>query len=203
MGGGEIAGAVGVLMLAAIGGLTWRRLTREAQHLFLAGTAAALTMDASIAFTRASVVQGDWLNFNRYIALVAVFLLLAAAPVVLGVLATAINTRAANHIFALACAFVFMVNLSSLLQYRTITERWQMETAGLVLQAAAQTSRGCPGGRLAANDAQPVKVLAPDVTIDLLERLQRKAVWSDANQRTTAISPSIRSSICLPSGEGR
>ena len=198
-GGGEITGAV---VLVAAGALfafaiARGRMSRDAAHCLVAGIAAALVMDGVIASTRAGIIKGDYLDFNRYTALIAFFLLFALLVPAISVARDLLPGH--RGVISLASAaflgLAFLGNLAPLDRYRALVEGWQTQAHTLVLQSSQQLTRGCPDGRPPKPDALPLGVLGPQVSVRLLEQLEARSGTFHPGAPIPVSAP-VRNAMC-------
>jgi hypothetical protein len=176
VGGGKVAGVVVLIASAAV--LVWalhkHALSSATAYLVTAGLVSGLAMVALTAWSRAGLVKNDFFDFNRYISLVAVYLLLALAPLLVGLARTALASRAWPIEPALACLLVvvFLLNLPILTRYRSAIETWMAQTHALVEDVTWSMSKGCSSGETLDLTAQPLGTLDPQITVGLLRELE-------------------------------
>lgn len=177
VGGGEVAG--GILLVISVASI----VVAAAKHLFsqktlyviTAGATSGLAMDAVTAWSRAGLVGDDFFDFNRYISLVAVYLLVALLPAAVALL-RALPTRSDAFVeptFAGLLVTVFILNLGPLTHYRNAIESWMAQTHALVPHVLWAVGRGCPAGRHLDAAAEPLGTLDPQITVGLLLRLEQ------------------------------
>lgn len=176
VGGGKVAGVI--LLVASAAGLAWalhkQVLSGTAGTLVTAGLLSGLAMVTVTAWSRAGLVKNDFFNFNRYIALVAVYLLVALVPLVVAVArAVAINRSwSIEPTLAGLLVIVFVLNLQPLTHYRNTIETWMAQTHALVEDATWSMSVGCPSGESLNPTARPLGTLDPQITVNLLRELE-------------------------------
>lgn len=176
VGGGKVAGLV--MLVASAAALAWA-VHREAsssatRYLVTAGLVSGLVMVALTAWSRAGLVKNDFFDFNRYISLVAIYLLLALAPLLVAVARATLGNRAWSIEPALTCLLVvvFALNLQPLNRYRNTIESWMAQTHALVEDVTWSMSKGCPSGESPDMTAQPLGTLDPQITVALLSELE-------------------------------
>ena len=153
------------------------RMAREPRQCLAAGLAAALVMTAVIARTRGGLIGRDWVDADRYVWLVAVFLLVALLPAAVSVAGALLHGRdtLVSPVAAGLLTVVFAVNLGPLHHYRDLAETWQTQTRVQIGQAYEQIALGCPGGKPAPADAEPLATLGnPWVSVGLLRELESR-----------------------------
>ena len=169
-----------ILLVASAAGLAWalhkQVLSGTAGTLVTAGLLSGLAMVAVTSWSRAGLVKNDFFNFNRYISLVAVYLLVALAPllVALARAATTSTSRSWSIEPTLAglLVIVFVLNLQPLTHYRNTIETWMAQTHALVEDATWSMSIGCPSGKSLDLTARPLGTLDPQITVNLLHELE-------------------------------
>jgi hypothetical protein len=176
VGGTQLAGAIALATGASA--LIWvlckRALEPTTASLVTAGLASGLLMVAITAWARAGLVKDDFFDFNRYISLAAVYLLLALLPtaVVAARALGRVGTRGLEPVLGCLLAVVFLLNLRPLMHYRTTIETWMAQTHSLVQHVTWVMSRGCPLGHSLNLSAEPLGTLDPQVTVGLLRQLE-------------------------------
>ena len=199
-GGGKIAGGI-VLMVACgliVPAIASRRIPREAGQCLVAGTVAALMMVGVIAAERAELVGSDFFHYNRYVAIVAFYLLVALLPSAVSVVGNLMGRRAGwvGPVTAVLLAVTFLLNLGPLLHYRGIVERLATETHVLVVQASEVLATGCPDGLPVTEDAAPLGSLDPHLTVRLLRQLETRGFLRLVVPAATSVSASVRDAMC-------
>jgi len=155
-------------------------------------------MSATIATTRGGLVGHDFFNFNRYIAIVAVFVLAALLPAAVSVARAYVGPRSVwiGPVVTVVFTIAFVLNLSPLLRYRRVVEGWQIQSHALVAQASEQLARGCANAITPPDDAQPLGSLGPQVDAKILRQLAaRGALHVPA---AIPVSASVREALCGP-----
>jgi len=146
------------------GGLVHRRLNSTQVLALVAGLLALAAMVALTTWSRAGLVKGDLRDYNRYVQVVAMLLVLALLPPV-------VRPRLAAIGVALA-ALVFTLNLGAAASYRRGFESWSTETRRIVAESVTVLNQGCPRRHPARPQAQPAGALDPQITVALLQRLR-------------------------------
>jgi hypothetical protein len=214
VGGGQVAGAVVLAVSAAA--IPWalykRALPTNTWHLMTAGCVSGLAMVAVTAWSRAGLVKNDFFDFNRYISLVAVYLLVALAPLLVAIARRFLRTRAWSIEPALPCllAVVFLLNLQPLNHYRRTIETWMAQTHALVEDVTWSMSRSCPAGTSLDLAAQPLGTLDPQITVALLRELEVSGSLTPPPRQphmppllAPAAWRSAASAVCGPTGSPR
>jgi hypothetical protein len=191
--GGVVVGAAAVLLLDAL-----RRRVVSGRPLFglAAGGIAAAVATATVAHSRAGIVGNDFVDYNRYIQLVAIFALVALLPPLYQALRPAHprGRSAAMAVTSIVIVAVFLSNWSSLRDYRQTFEGWNVRTKMLVAQSIAVLDRGCPPGLAPDPEARPLGALDPTLRVALLDVLRRR---HDADlPPPRRVDPLIRDTIC-------
>ncbi len=189
--GAAILGATAALLASATAA---RRLSRPALTALAAGLVTTGAAVASTTATRARLVGTDLNDYNRYVQLVAVCLLLALAPPLAALIHS--TDRRVDHQRTAAIAVALLVavglNVEPLLAYRRTFEGWNRQTAALIGQSVGVLREGCPPGSGPAPDATPLGSLDPQVTVALLQVLAAEGVAPAARPAT----PRIVAAIC-------
>ena len=176
-GGEQLAGACMLLVLATALITRLRRypLPRPTRDLVLAASVSALAMVGITAWSRAGLVKGDFFDFNRYIALVAVYCILAVVPIALQLLSSfpTIRTPTASALLTLLLAVVFILNAQPLTRYRSTIEAWMAQTRALLTEATWTMSTRCPQPTHLDPGAAPLGSVGPQVSVALLHRLEQ------------------------------
>ena len=194
VGGGKVAGVVVLVVSAAT--LAWALhdgvLPTAILHLVTAGLVSGLAMVAVTAWSRAGLVKDDFFDFNRYVSLVAVYFLIALAPLFVAVARTILVDRAWSIEPALACLLVvvFLLNLQPLTRYRNSIDTWMAQTHALVEDVTWSMSRSCPPGRSLDLAAKPLGTLDPQITVGLLRELEASGSLKPP-PRQPAVSPVV------------
>ena len=176
VGAGKAAGIV--VLVASASALAWalhkHALSATTAYLVTAGFVSGLAMVTVTAWSRAGLVKNDFFDFNRYISLVAVYLLVALAPLFVAVARTILAHRAWSIEPVLACMLVvvFLLNLQPLARYRSTIETWMTQTHALVEDVTWSMSKSCPSGESLDPAAQPLGTLDPQITVGLLRELE-------------------------------
>jgi hypothetical protein len=198
-GGGEVTGAVVLVAAGALFAFAMAsgRMSRDAAHCLVAGTVAALVIDGLIATTRAGIIKGDYLDFNRYTALIAFFLLFALLVPAVSVVGDLLprRSRAISVATAALLGLAFLGNLAPLDRYRNLVEGWQTQSHALVLQSSEQLKRGCPDGRPPKQDALPLGALGPQLSVRLLEQLEARSGRFHTGAPIPVSAP-VRNAMC-------
>jgi len=200
-GGGQIAGGFVFVIAGAVfvPAILSGRMSRDAEHCLAAGMVAALMMTAVISTTRAGIVGNDFVDFNRYVWLVGVFLLVGLLPPAVSVARQVVGRRAAwvGPAAAALLALVFCLNLGPFLSYRRVVEGWQTHTRVFVAQASEQLARGCPHGQPSPN-AEPLGFYnTPWITVQFLQQLESRASLDLVSNRRVTVSAPVRNAMCL------
>ena len=157
-------------------------------------------MSAIIATTRGGLVGHDFFNFNRYIAIVAVFLLAALLPAAVSVARRLVGRRSVwiGPVVAVIFTIAFVLNLTPLLHYRRVVEGWQIQSHALVAQASEQLARGCPNGVTPPDNAEPLGSLGPQVDVKILRQLAARGALHLPGRAPIQVSPAVREAMCGP-----
>ena len=151
-----------------------RRLDRALTAALIGGLVAALAATASIAESRAFYKNLiELLPGNRYVQWVAVFLLVALAPVVVAVLRSsdARRNRIVGGIAGIVLVAVLAISADMLGPVAQSGQEWAAQVKLHVAEALTVVEGGCPPGRRLDPDAEPIPDLAPQVTVDVLQRV--------------------------------
>lgn len=208
VGGGKAAGVV--VMVASAIALAWvlgkHALSATTGYLVTAGLTSGLAMVAVTAWSRAGLVKNDFFDFNRYISLVAVYLLAALAPLFVVVARTVLTRKAWLIDPCLPCllAVAFFLNLQPLNLYRNTIQTWMAQTHALVEDVTWSISRGCPSHHSLNLTAQPLGALDPQITVGLLHQLESAGNLTPPARRPvlpTVVTPAAwrtaASSVCI------
>jgi hypothetical protein len=197
VGGGEVAG--GALLAGSaviiVAGLRAGRVPAPAVACLSAGSAAVVVMTGLITVTRAGLVRNDLVNFNRHVAMVAIFLVAALLPPLVAVARSLAGPRASwvEPVVVMVVAAAFVLNLEPMHQYRRTAEGWMQQTRALTVEAVRQLEIGCANGREPSDAAMPLGSLAPQVTVRLLREIERRDLLEP---RTGPVSPAVRDAMC-------
>ncbi|HEY2427600.1 MAG TPA: hypothetical protein VGI06_01625 [Acidimicrobiales bacterium] len=201
VGGKARAGAlaVGVVLAALVPVVARRRLQAPGTTALVAGGSAGAGAVVAVTWTRAAVVGSDLQDFNRYIQLGAVFLLVALLPPAVGLAVhrTPGSTprRWPVAVAVAAVGVVFIANVPTLRAYRHTFEGWNQQSHLLVSESVAVLDHGCPPGTRADPSGQPLGYLGPQVTVGLLQLLRKQNV---SLPRATVLDGKVMSLICRP-----
>jgi hypothetical protein len=197
VGGRQIAGGIvlGVACIVFIPAIATGRMSREAGHCLAAGLTAALVMTAIIANTRAGLVRNDFLEYNRYVALVAVYLFVSLLPAAVVIVRGVVDRRSVwiGPATATLLVVVFVLNYAPLTRYRRLVEGWQTTAHLLTAQASEQLALGCPNGKPPADDTMPLGALSPQLTVGFLEQLEDRGSLRFA---PVPVSAPVRRATC-------
>ena len=209
VGGGKVAGIV--VLVASAAALTWalhtHSLSGPTRPLVTAGLVSGLAMVAVTAWSRAGLVKDDFFDFNRYISLVAVYLLIALAPLLVAIARSALGNRAwsIEPSLAFLLVVVFLLNLQPLTRYRSTIETWMAQTHALVEDVTWSMSKGCPARESLDLTVQPLGTLDPQITVGLLRELEASGDLAPPARRpdpppvlTPTAWRSAASAICAP-----
>ncbi len=154
-------------------GFARHRLTRKVVVNLAAGLTAAVAAVVSITQSRAWLIVPSGLAGSRYLQWVALFLLIAFAPALGAALrpSTESARRIVTGFAAVGLVAVFVANLGQLGPVRRFNERWGQDVKTQVGWAVTVLSEGCGKGQRPDPDAQPIPDLAPQVTVDVLQRV--------------------------------
>jgi hypothetical protein len=196
---------VGIIVIAAslacvMIGLGRHRLDRKLITNLAAACVGALTTVAILARTRAFFFTPDLilLGGSRFVQWVALFVLLAFAPIISAVLrpGSARLRPYAVTAAALALAGVFVLNLDQMRPVRHFEESWGQQVKSAVQQAVTLVDQGCPGSQEPGANGRPTRI-SPEITVRLLQDLlDRGELTTDFGTRST---PEVREAICKPS----
>ena len=203
VGGGVLAGIVVCCSALAVVGFV---VAKEGfGHLpsfqvLVAGLAAAFALDGAVALTRAAVVGTDYLNFNRYVGLIGVYLMVATLPVILdgawtilaryGALSCA--RGAVTVVLGMGLLTGFVLNMSTFDFYRSLIEGWEGQTHAEVTEVVRVVARGCPVGQKLNLAARPLGSLDPQLTVGLIDELVKMgSLWIPAHSESSVKSSTI------------
>jgi hypothetical protein len=164
-----------IVLIAAIAcvvyGLRRHCLTRPIVATLVAGTATAVIGTWLLAITRAFIFSPEQFSGSRYVQWVAVFLLLAIAPVAAAALrpSTVRASRAAFAVAAIALVAIFVVNLNQLRPAREFSESWGDGVKTWVREAVTVVTKGCGPGR--QRDPDATAEFSPQVSVALVREL--------------------------------
>jgi hypothetical protein len=169
-------------------------LSRPIVATLIAGTATAVVGVWLLAITRASIFSPEQFSGSRYVQWIAVFLLLAIAPVVAAALRPSAMraSRAAFAVAAIALVAIFVVNLNQLRPAREFSESWGDGVKMWVREAVTVVSKGCGPGRRINLDA--TAELSPQVSVALVRELLDEGSLSPGFG--APVSASNRTQLC-------
>jgi len=171
---GETVGAI-VLALAiacAAVGFAKHRVSRKVTVNLIAGSAAAVFGTAVLAQTRTYIIPTALIPGSRFVQWVAVFLLVAFAPVIAATVRP-VSPRVGRYVYAASAAAliaVLVVNLDQVRPIRQFEETWGAVVKSPVRQTVWILTEGCGGGRKPDARAEPTAA-SPQITVRLVRQL--------------------------------
>jgi hypothetical protein len=209
VGRAQVAGwiCLAVAIICVSTGLARRAFPRAVVASLTGGTLAAAATLTAAAKTKAGYVTLQGLVGSRYVHHVALFLLLALAPVVAATIRPN-RTRTAYVVAGVAAAglvTVFVLNLNSLWPNRQFFEAWSSDTKASVRRSVTALVTGCNGGEKPNAHAYPVKAEGSDpfrqIPVYHLQSLLRAGALSP----DFGIPPTraVVKAICQPPESGR
>ena len=194
---------VGLIVLALAGagmayGYKRHLLSRTVVASAVGGVAAAVLGVALLAKSRAFLVAPEQFSGSRYVQWIAVFLLMAIAPVIAAIVrpATVHSSRRIGATFAIGLIVVFVVNLGPLRPNQRFFAAWSDGARAEISQAVTVVNKGCPPGRHLEPSAEPSPNFDPQVSV----RLLRELIADGALPAKFGVPASkvIRDRICKP-----
>jgi hypothetical protein len=183
--GGLAAHGIVVGVLVATGtaaalaaGIRAGRVNEPARTALIAGGAATAISVAMITWTRAGLVGNDLRDYNRYVQLIAILLVLTLLPALVDVGRTGrrvVDRRRAVLAFV-AIVVLFAANMGALRSYRHTFELWNTQTRHLLAESVDVVAGGCPGGSAPDPSVRPLGSLDPQISVALLQRLHSQHV---------------------------
>ena len=191
-----LAGLVALLVITATSVAVVRSRVSSLPLLALVGGLTALVaMVVLTTWSRAGIVKNDLRDYNRYIQVVAIFLVLAFLPTLVDI-ARSGNRGRDRRRTTLAVAvvlLVFVLNLSPASSYRQTFESWATQTRVRVARSVGVLDRGCAAGSTPNPQAEPLGSLDPQISVSLLQTLREKHV---AMPHTRSAGGGLAAAIC-------
>lgn len=154
-----------------------RRLDRVLTVVLIAGVTTAILEAGAISKTRAFLIKPEDITGSRYVQWVAVFMLIALAPVAVAVLRSGDprRNRIIGGVAAVLLVAVLGVSIKELAPVRRSGEEWGADTKSFVAAAITVINDGCPPGLELDPPAQaiPGGDLAPQITVEVLQKVLR------------------------------
>jgi hypothetical protein len=183
--GGLVAHGIAVGAFAAMATVTIlaiamrrERVGEPALTALIAGAATTAASVGMITVTRAGLVGKDLRDYNRYIQLIAILLVVTLLPALVdfGRSGRLVPDRRRTILAVVAILVVFVANLSTMRSYRDTFELWNAQTRNLVAQSVGVVAAGCPPGSAPDPAALPLGSLDPQISVSLLQRLRSQHV---------------------------
>jgi hypothetical protein len=180
VGRGRTVGAVLFAVLATIIVMGVRRgyVDARSRIMLAAGIVATLVVAAALTHLRAGVPGVNFVDFNRYLQLVAIPLALAAAPALAATgrgwmadnaLAARVPlVRSAGPVLVMAA---FLLGIPPMRGYAAVFEGYNEATRAGVAVAAAVIREGCPTGTAPDDATRPLGEIGPQLSTGLLREL--------------------------------
>ena len=192
-----LPGAVVLLIAVALIGVGWRRglITGAPRTLLLAGTPATLLTIAALAQSRAGLVGANLYDSNRYLAGVAIPLVIALVP------ACAASVRGfARPLLApiapVLIALAFVGGLAPLRHYRASFVGANVAVRTAAASAAIVVRDGCPSGAAPDPASTPAGALSPQMNTALITELMRRGALHAPTEGDA--DPAVVARLCPP-----
>lgn len=208
---------VGLIVCATVAGtlfVGWHRgiIERPSRVMLVAGGVSSLLTAAAIAQTRADLVQGNFVDYNRYLQNVALPLLIAAAPACTDVVRAASSRRRADPsrrgrvsnrgvvVASMAILGAWALGIPDRLAYRDEFIGWNRQTKMRILDGAVVVTNGCPDGSTPDPASRPAGEWSPQVTTRLLRVLTESGALTVPSGRVPRNS--VVEAMCPMTAEG-
>lgn len=176
-------------------------LPRPVLAVWAGGMLAALASAGTIAFSRAAVAAGSWVDFNRYVQTVAIFSLPACLPplglAMARLTAAGTGREQAARIWRVATLVVIgsvIAGIPALRDYQARFDGYVADSSGAIHEAQRVLDSGCPDGSTPSPEAIPAPGSAPQVSVDLLRRLVADGVLTSSPP--VALRPDVVERLC-------